>query len=508
MNEPSNEELRVLFLEESAADAELAKSELKRNGLAFRSRQVQTRAALCAALHEFNPDLVLSDLTMPGFNGVEGLKVTRRMRPAAPFIYVSGAVGEGRAIELMKQGAPDFVFKQDLARLSPAGDRALMEAKALSEQFRVENLNRTLSRAVEHSPASIVITDAAGRIQYVNPKFLALTGYTTAEVLGRNPRFLKSDDTSPETYAELWETITAGGEWRGEFHNRRKNGELFWESASISGIRNDAGTITHFVAVKEDITERKLAEEKIRSQARLLDLAHDAIFVCGVKDRRVLFWNQGAERLYGYSAEESVGQDMDARLMPLGEEREQITAALEEKGEWRGELEQICQDGSVIAVSSRAALMRGAGGEAESVLVINTDITQQKKLEAQIFRSQRLESIGTLASGVAHDLNNILAPILLAVPLLRGELPTDAREATIEVIDDCARRGNRYHPADPHLGARRGRPARADRSRAPDQGNGRHRRERHFPKRSRLTRAANRGCGRSRAIRRSSSRCS
>jgi len=440
MDHTSKKELRVLFLEDSAQDAEIAQCELERNGLTFRSRRVQTKDALCAALTEFNPDVVLSDLAMPGFNGVEGLKVTRTLRPTVPFIYFSGTIGERRAIELLKEGATDFVLKDDIARHSPAVDRALVEARAHGERLRIEEQNRTLSRAVEQCSASIVITNAAGKIQYVNPKFLEVTGYTAAEVMGRNPRFLKSGETSREAYAELWRTITAGGEWRGEFHNRRKNGELFWESASISGIRDHTGAITHFVAVKEDITERKLADEKIRAQASLLDLAHDAIFVRGAKDRRILFWNQGAERLYGYSAVEAVGQDMDQRLTPDAQVLHRTAAELEAKGEWRGEMEQACKDG-VIIVRSRATMVRGVGGEPDSVLVINTDITQEKKLEAQILRSQRIESIGTLASGVAHDLNNILTPILMAIPLLRSGMPAEAREAMIQVIDEAARRG-------------------------------------------------------------------
>ena len=125
---------------------------------------------------------------------------------------------------------------------------------------RAEEKIQELSRAVEQSPASIVITDPAGNIEYVNPKFAEVTGYAPAEVLGKNPRLLKSGKKSPEAYRELWETITAGKEWRGEFHNRKKNGELYWESASISPIRDFAGRITHYVAVKEDITARKQTE--------------------------------------------------------------------------------------------------------------------------------------------------------------------------------------------------------------------------------------------------------
>jgi PAS domain S-box-containing protein len=130
----------------------------------------------------------------------------------------------------------------------------------ITERKRAEEKLRQLSRAVEQSPASIVITDCAGNIEYVNPKFIQVTGYTLAEALGKNPRILKSGEMSPEAYVVLWQTITAGKEWSGEFHNKKKNGELYWESASISPIRDLAGRVTHYVAVKEDITARKQTE--------------------------------------------------------------------------------------------------------------------------------------------------------------------------------------------------------------------------------------------------------
>jgi PAS domain S-box-containing protein len=130
----------------------------------------------------------------------------------------------------------------------------------ITERKRTEDKLRQLSRAVEQSPASIVITNPAGDIEYVNPKFVEVTGYTLAEALGKNPRILKSGEKSPEAYRELWQTISAGQEWHGEFHNKKKNGGLYWESASISPIRDPAGRVTHYVAVKEDITARKQTE--------------------------------------------------------------------------------------------------------------------------------------------------------------------------------------------------------------------------------------------------------
>jgi two-component system, NtrC family, sensor kinase len=132
----------------------------------------------------------------------------------------------------------------------------------VTHRRQMEEQLRKLSKAVEQSPASVVITDTAGRIEYANPRFCAVTGYALDEVIGQNPRVLKSGDTSPEAYRDLWETITAGGEWRGEFRNRKKNGDLYWEMAVVSPITDDNGTITHFLAVKEDITERKRRERE------------------------------------------------------------------------------------------------------------------------------------------------------------------------------------------------------------------------------------------------------
>lgn len=130
-----------------------------------------------------------------------------------------------------------------------------------------------LSQAVEQSPASIVITDLKGRIEYVNPKFTKVTGYNLEEAIGQNPRILKSGATSREVYSQLWKTITEGKEWRGEFQNVKKNGDRYWEFATISPVINEQGLVTHYIAVKEDITERKKAEDALRrSEAKLKEL--------------------------------------------------------------------------------------------------------------------------------------------------------------------------------------------------------------------------------------------
>lgn len=142
----------------------------------------------------------------------------------------------------------------------------LAVTRDITARKRAEEKILQLSMAVEQSPVLIIITNRNGAIEYVNPKFCAVTGYTREEVMGRNPRILKSGDKSPEEYRELWTTINAGKEWQGEFHNKKKSGELYWESACISPIRNESGRIAHFLAVKEDITERKQAEKELQEK--------------------------------------------------------------------------------------------------------------------------------------------------------------------------------------------------------------------------------------------------
>ena len=144
------------------------------------------------------------------------------------------------------------------------GTKALQSVFSdITERKQAEDKLRKLTRAVEQSPATVVITNLEGSIEYVNPKFTQITGYTPEEAIGQNPRVLKSGEQPAEYYKVLWETISSGKEWRGEFHNKKKNGEFYWESASISPIKDKRGNITHYLAVKEDITAQKKAEQEL-----------------------------------------------------------------------------------------------------------------------------------------------------------------------------------------------------------------------------------------------------
>ncbi|MBI5766949.1 MAG: PAS domain S-box protein [Verrucomicrobia bacterium] len=300
---------------------------------------------------------------------------------------------------------------------------------------------RRLMRAVEQSPVTVVITDAQGTIEYVNPRFTRTTGYTFAEARGQNPRVLKSGVHSAAVYREMWAALSAGREWRGELCNRRKDGSLYWEDASISPVVDDAGRITHYLAVKEDITDRREAQERIREQATLLNLTRDAIIVIGL-DGRVQFWNRGAEQIFEWTAEETMGRPLfdfvydESRPAPHAARQ-----AILETGEWAGELRHRTKAGATVVTRAYGRLVRDGDHVPHRILLTAADVTEAKRLESQFLRAQRMESLGSLASGVAHDLNNVLTPILVATELLKPIAREAHEREVVQLVGDSARRG-------------------------------------------------------------------
>ncbi len=303
-------------------------------------------------------------------------------------------------------------------RLDWGGRPAIMGTVLdVTERRRAEERIGQLSRAVEQSPTSIVITDRQGNIEYVNPKFTSLTGYTLEEVLGQNPRLLKSGETGPEAYAHLWDTITAGGEWHGEFHNRKKNGELFWEDALVSPIKDAHGRITHFLAIKEDITERKRAEQALReSEVLYHSLVESLPLEVFRKDRagRFTFANQRFCKLVGVPLADLIGRT-DADFFPpelAAKYRHDDLQAMETRQLFETVEEHRRKDvkTAVFFQVVKSALLNGEG-QVVGVQGLSLDVTERKQLEEQFRQAQKMEAIGQLAGGVAHDFNNLLTVI-------------------------------------------------------------------------------------------------
>ena len=432
--------LSVLVVDDTPTDAELLMHELEAAGYSPAWKRVADAAAMRAELAEGHWDLIVSDYAMPGFSGMEALELFKQSERDIPFLLVSGNVDEEVAVESMRAGAHDYLAKDRLARLGPAVTRELREAALRRDRRRASDQLRVLSLAVQQAPVSIVLTDTMGNIRYVNPQFTAVTGYTAAEVLGHNASLLKSGCTPATEYARLWGAITRGQLWQGQFCNRRKDGSLFWESVSISPIRDDEGRIVNFLAVKEDITERRRSYETIVEQAALLDRANDAIYVRGI-DHTISYWNQGAERLYGWTAAEVLGVKTTELFSRDLANLQAVQTALLEESSWSGECQHLTKTGLTVVTFCRLTLMRDPDGRPRSVFAINTDITEKKQLEVQFLRAQRLESLGALASGIAHDLNNVLAPIIMGAPLLRECASDSSSVKLLETMEESAKRG-------------------------------------------------------------------
>ncbi len=208
--------------------------------------------------------------------------------------------------------------------------------------------------------------------------------------------------------------------------------------------RELAGRIVHLVSVAVDSRRRAKAlresEARLAEQAALLDKATDAILTRDL-DHNILFWNKSAERLYGWTAEEAVGRSGKELLYHEPADFLAATQTVMEKGEWRGEIRQYTKAGTRITVEGRWTLVKDDFGRPKSILAINTDITDRKKLEQQFLRAQRMESIGTLAGGIAHDLNNVLSPIMMAMDLLKLRIEDPGVLDLLENIRKSARRG-------------------------------------------------------------------
>ena len=302
----------------------------------------------------------------------------------------------------------------------------LRQQRESLERERVAENIRKLSHAVEQSPVSVVITDVEGHIEYVNRKFTLVTGYTPEEVLGKNPRILKSGDLSEEMYRNVWKTITSGGTWSGEFHNRKKNGELFWEWADISPLVNDSGKITHFVAVKEDITERKKIAEALReSESRFRQLAEtiqDVFWIVGTSPDKLLYASPAYEKVWGRSLESLYANPYSWMEAVHPEDKERIKEAVHASmstGLFNERFRIVRPDGTLRWVHDTAFAARDSKGNVERVFGVARDITEGRKLEEQLRQAQKIEAIGQLAGGVAHDFNNVLSVIQLQIGMFK-----------------------------------------------------------------------------------------
>ncbi|KAI9129743.1 PAS domain-containing protein (plasmid) [Acaryochloris sp. CCMEE 5410] len=240
------------------------------------------------------------------------------------------------------------------------------------------------------------------------------------------------------------ERILETGSQEVEYRIVRPDGSIRWLLDRGRVIKDAEERVLRLDGVATDITERKQSQEQISELAALLNVATDAILVQG-PDGRIQYWSKGASALYGWTQEEALSQEVGQLLEVTDEKAAEIEQYVRQHGKWQGEQQQVTKSGDAITVMSRWTLVKDSLGNPKAILIVNTDVTQAKKLEKQFLRAQRLESIGALASGIAHDLNNILTPIYGVAQLLPLQLPNASEQIQhqFEILQTCAQRGSK-----------------------------------------------------------------
>ncbi|MCU0523740.1 MAG: PAS domain S-box protein [Elainella sp. Prado103] len=296
----------------------------------------------------------------------------------------------------------------------------------------------------------VFVKDPASRLVWGNKAFRAYYGMNLEELQGIvDAPFNQPDYTLQYVHDDAIVFETGQTLEVPEEPVTRHDGVVRLFSTIKAPIYDDSGQVVMLVGVCRDITEakrdeifRQQSEEKIREQAALLDITTDAILVRDLNNQ-LQFWNAGAERLFGWSAEEVLGHCASELWMETAPKQPEILQKVMRTGYWQGELQKVTKNNQLIIVQSRWTLMRDATGQPKSILTVDTDITEQKQLEAQFLRAQRLESIGTLASGIAHDLNNILTPILAISQLLPYKLQhlSAQDQSLLNIMKENSKRG-------------------------------------------------------------------
>ena len=432
--------MKILHLEDNAEDAELVRELILEEWADCEITLVSTRFAFVGELQMGHYDLILSDFALSSLNGLEALQLAKERVPNTPFIFLSGTIGEDRAIEALQSGAADYVLKDRMKRLITAIGRAMRESAERKKRREAEERIRELADFLNQAREAVIVTDLDGRITFWNQGAERLSGWSSTEALEKTCDALLGPATGVQLAVACRGALDRG-EWIGEIEITTRALQPRCVELRITLVRDEAGRPRARLALGTDITERRQAERRIREQAEMLNQAREAIFITDLS-HRIIYWNAGAARLFGWSTDEVMGRaDHEIFDAPIAASLDAARDATLAKGEWIGELRVHNRQRTPLIVESRQSLIRDEGGQPKALLCILSDLTDRKRLEEQFLRAQRMENIGLLAAGIAHDLNNMLAPILLAAPMLREHVNDPGALGLLGTLEKSAERG-------------------------------------------------------------------
>lgn len=325
------------------------------------------------------------------------------------------------------------------SRIQPCRNGVAIYYQEISERLAARDEQRRVSAILEATTDFVSIFDPKGKPPYLNRAGRQMLGIASAEDISQINIPFHPTWASDLVLREGIPTALRDGVWSGETALLARDGHEIPVSQVLIAHKNASGEVEFISTVARDISERKRAEERLREQAALLDQAPDAIMMCDLQ-QQIRYWYKGAERMYGWQSSEAVGCDLGELLGA----KELVAEAWQELlacGVWRGEMRCRTQQQAEIINDCHWTIVRDGAGNNQAILIINTDITEKKKLAEQFLRTQRMESIGTLAGGIAHDLNNVLSPILLASRILSLKFPDEDSQKLLGTMRRSAERG-------------------------------------------------------------------
>lgn len=410
---------RILVVDDDPVAGEVTARILERAG--YQTAQAHDGPGALGLIERWGPDLIILDMVMPGMDGLEVLREIRRGSAFADVVVIllsSLRVSPEDQVRGLEAGADGYMARPVDPQELVARVRAHLRTQGLARALMAsEGRFRDL---LDNQPDGVLLVDEGGVVRFANPAAERLLERSAEELQGSpfGHPLVAGEGT------ELRLPVEGGGERRVAL----RVADTTWDGKAA------------WLATLRDETERLAAEARIREQAALLDQSQDAILAMDLEGR-IGYWNASAETLFGWGRDEVQGRPVAEVLFESAEAWQEVRAQLGDRSEWRGELVLLKRDGASCEVDARWSVVTdGAGGPAR-ILAAHTDVTEQKRLQAQFLRAQRLESVGTLAGGIAHDLNNVLAPILLSIQLLQQDIRDKDALEILDTIQDSARRG-------------------------------------------------------------------